>query len=244
MENNELLSSLAVEHIKTQSDFLADKIKAMIVSDELQDGFTFPNEAEFCKILNVSRSTLREAYKILDTQGFIRRTKRGTYIRSREEIAEEGNFSASLELSNYKEMCEFVCALEPEAVCLAAQKIKDEELEELYKAMIAVEECGNDFKPMMKKNREFHEMIRKIADNRLIMSALSAYYDSFSQQIVENIYSQNDTVENLAKFLEGSLKEHRELYEALKAHDGEKAREIELKHLLADLAKREEYMKK
>ena len=110
--------------------------------------------------------------------------------------------------------------------------------------MIAVEECGNDFKPMMKKNREFHEMIRKIADNTLIMSALSAYYDSFSQQIVENIYSQNDTVENLAKFLEGSLKEHRELYEALKAHDGERARAIELKHLLADLAKREEYMKK
>ncbi len=97
---------------------------------------------------------------------------------------------------------------------------------------------------MVKKNRQFHETIRKIADNTLIMSALSAYYDSFSQQIVENIYSQNDTVENLAKFLEGSLKEHRELYEALKAHDGERARAIELKHLLADLAKREEYMKK
>ena len=244
MENNELLSSLAVEHIKTQSDFLADKIKAMIVSDELQDGFTFPNEAEFCKILNVSRSTLREAYKILDTQGFIRRTKRGTYIRSREEIAEEGNFSASLELSNYREMCEFVCALEPEAVCLAAQKITDEELEELYQALEEVEACGTDFKAMVKKNRQFHEMIRKIADNTLIMSALSAYYDSFSQQIVENIYAQNDSVENLTKFLNNSLEDHRELYEALKAHDGERARAIELKHLLADLEKREEYMKK
>lgn len=243
MENNELLSSLAVEHIKTQSDYLADKIKAMIVSEELQDGFTFPNEAEFCKLLNVSRSTLREAYKILDTQGFIRRTKRGTYIRSREEIAEDGNFSASLELSNYKEMCEFVCALEPEAVCLAAQKITDEELAGLHLAMEEVEACGNDFKAVMKKNKQFHEMIRRIADNTLIMSALSAYYDSFSQQIVENIYSQNDTLENLEKFLRNSLEDHRELYEAMKAHDGEKARAIELRHLVADLEKHEEYEK-
>ena len=195
MEENQLLSKLAVEHIKTQSDFLADRIKDMIIDEELQDGFTFPNEAEFCKILNVSRSTLREAYKILDTQGFIRRTKRGTYIRSREEIAEQGNFTASLELSSYREMCEFVCALEPEAVYLAAKKITDAELAELARLMEAVEACGDDYKAVMKKNSAFHGFIRKVADDHLITSALSAYYDSVSQQIVENIYAQNDDLE-------------------------------------------------
>lgn len=238
MENNQLLSKLAVDQIKTQSDFLADRIKDMIVDEELQDGFTFPNEAEFCKILNVSRSTLREAYKILDTQGFIRRTKRGTYIRSRDEIAEQGNFTASLELSSYREMCEFVCALEPEAVYLAAKKITEEDLVQLHQLMEEVEHCENDYKALMKKNSEFHGFIRRIADNNLITSALTAYYDSFSQQIVENIYAQND---NLEEFLQNSLKDHRELYAALQAHDSEKARDIEYRHLLADLEKREEY---
>lgn len=241
MEENQLLSKLAVEHIKTQSDFLADRIKDMIVDEELADGFTFPNEAEFCKILNVSRSTLREAYKILDTQGFIRRTKRGTYIRSRDEIAAQGNFTASLELSSYREMCEFVCALEPEAVYLAAQKITEEELEELRRLMEDVEACGDDYKAVMKKNSAFHGFIRKIADNTLITSALMAYYDSFSQQIVENIYAQNDDLE---EFLQNSLRDHRELYAALQAHDCETARDIEYRHLVADLKKKEEVQRK
>ena len=241
MDNNELLSSLAVEHIKTQSDYLADKIKTMIVEEELPDGFAFPNEADFCKILNVSRSTLREAYKILDTEGFIRRTKRGTFIRSKEEIAEQGNFSASLELSNYREMCEFVCALEPEATYLAAQKITDADVAELQELLEKVEACGYDFKAVMKTNKEFHSCIRRIADNTLITSALTAYYDSFSVQIVENIYSQNGKDESLKAFLDEALADHRALFEALKAHDADKARAIEYRHLQADLAKKEEY---
>ena len=60
MENDKLLDKLVINEIKTQSDYLADKIKNMIVSREFHDGFVFPNENEFCKKLNVSRSTLRK----------------------------------------------------------------------------------------------------------------------------------------------------------------------------------------
>ncbi len=59
MENDKLLDKLVINEIKTQSDYLADKIKNMIVSREFHDGFVFPNENEFCKKLNVSRSTLQ-----------------------------------------------------------------------------------------------------------------------------------------------------------------------------------------
>ena len=78
MDNEKLLDKLVVNEIKTQSDFLADRIRDMIASGEFGDGYAFPNENDFCKRLKVSRGTLREAYKILDTQGFIHRKKHGT----------------------------------------------------------------------------------------------------------------------------------------------------------------------
>ena len=55
-----------------------------------------------------------------------------------------GDFAASLELADNHEMVEFVCALEPEAVFLAAQKVDEEGLVKLEELMIACEEAmGN-----------------------------------------------------------------------------------------------------
>ena len=53
MNNTSILEKLAVKELKTQSDYLADKIKGMITSGEIKQGFKFPNENDFCKQLNV-----------------------------------------------------------------------------------------------------------------------------------------------------------------------------------------------
>lgn len=232
MENEKLLDKLVINEIKTQSDYLADNIKSMIVSGEFQGGFAFPNETEFCKMLNVSRGTLREAYKILDTQGFIRRTKHGTYVKDRADIAEQGDFAASLELADKEEMVEFVCALEPEAAFLAAKKAKPEDIQKLETLMIACEAASDDPNMLRKRNYEFHAYIRTLADNNLIISALTAYYDIFNQQIIGNVYAHGRDIE---AFTARSLKLHRQLFEAIKNHDLQKAREVAYKHLLDDI---------
>ena len=166
MDKTELLGKLAFEQFKTQSDYLADKIKQMITSEEFEDGFIFPNENEFCKILNVSRGTLRDAYKKLDTQGFIERTKQGTYVKCKETIAMQGNFSASLELATKQEMVEFISAFEPEAACLAAQKIDEEGIKQLEHLMAECEYNAEDPAALNTANYKFHEFIRMQANHR------------------------------------------------------------------------------
>ena len=236
MENVSLLDKLVIEEVKTQSDYLAGKIKNMIVTRELDESFVFPNENDCCKRLNVSRSTLREAYKILDTQGFIHRTKHGTYVKCRDDIARQGNFVASLELAEEQELFEFVSALEPDAASLAAKKIDAAGIAKLKTLMEACEEEVDNWKGLLKKNYQFHAYIRELAGNNLITSALIAYYDIFNQQIITGIYAQN---EDIGEFRENSLKQHRELFEAIKNHDGEKAKAIEYQHLLDDIEFRE-----
>lgn len=240
MGNEYLLDKLAIDEIKTQSDFLAEKIKDMIVSHEMDEGFVFPNENDFCKRLNVSRGTLREAYKILDTQGFIQRTKHGTYVKCRDDIAKQGNFVASLELADEKEMVEFICTLEPEAVFLAAQKSTAADMEKLRPLMDACEEAGDDWRLMLPRNYEFHSFIRGMSDNNLIMSALSAYYDIFNQQIIGSIYA---TTKNTDAFRKKSFAEHRELFDAIEKNDAERAKAIEYNHLREDIEFREKHRK-
>lgn len=232
MENENVLDKLVVSEIKTQSDHLADKIRGMIISEELGYGFKFPNELEFSKRLGVSRATLREAYKVLSTQGFIRIAKHGTYVKSREDIARHGDFVASLDLADEQEMLEFVCALEPEAVALAATKVDEEGLKKLESLLLACEESASDSKRLVETNYQFHAYIRELAQNTLITSALAAYYDIFNQQIIGKIYSSDiDVVE----FRNNSLEQHRELLEAFQTHDAERARQISYQHLTDDI---------
>lgn len=233
MNDDKLLDKLVVSEIKTQSDYLADKIRNMIVSGEFKDGFAFPNETEFCKKLNVSRSTLREAYKILDTQGFIQRTKHGTYVKCREEIARQGSFKASLELADKSEMIEFVCALEPEAVALAARKVDEEGLKNLESLMEECEHVSGNSRELLESNYKFHEYIRELADNNLMRSALTAYYDLFSQQVIEKIYYRKNN--DISEFRAKSLEQHRALFDAIKEHDAERAKKIAYNHLLDDI---------
>ena len=233
MDNEKLLDKLVVNEIKTQSDFLADKIRDMIASGAFSDGYAFPNENDFCKRLKVSRGTLREAYKILDTQGFIHRTKHGTYVKSREDIARQGNFSASLKLADIRELWEFVCALEPEAVALAAKKIDDEGIAELEKRMLACEASIDDSNEVfLERNSEFHAYIMSLADNNLIISALTAYNETFNEQIAGTLYRVSEDLDDVKK---EAMVKHRELFEAIKNHEPEKARDIEYSHLLDDI---------
>lgn len=232
MDKTELLGKLAFEQFKTQSDYLAEKIKQMIISEEFSDGFAFPNENEFCKILNVSRGTLRDAYKKLDTQGFIERTKQGTRVKCKETIAMQGNFAASLELAARQEMIEFMCAFEPEAVRLAANKIDDEGIRQLELLMEECERCAHDQKALNEANSKFHEYIRMQSNNNIVISVLTAYYDIFNKQIIDMIYYL--LKENVDGFRENALVQHRQLLDAFRNRDGEKAREIAYEHLLAD----------
>lgn len=233
MEQRDLLEKLAFVQFKTQSDYLAEKIKNMIINDEFSDGYIFPNENDFCKILNVSRGTLRDAYKKLATQGFIERTKQGTFVKCKEKIALQGNFSASLELAEKQEMTEFICAFEPEAVYLAVQKISDEQIDELEMLMNECEQCADDNEALNEANYKFHEFIRINSKNNLVISMLTAYYDIFNKQIVDAIYYLLN--EGTDDFKNAALLQHRELVSAFRERDGEKARKNAHDHLEADL---------
>ena len=58
-------------HVPKTSEIVADKIRAQIIRGELNEGDTLPPEGQLMDSLGISRPTLREAFRILETEGLI-----------------------------------------------------------------------------------------------------------------------------------------------------------------------------
>ncbi|HHW01993.1 MAG TPA: GntR family transcriptional regulator [Thermoanaerobacterales bacterium] len=71
-------------------EIVLKKIKDMILSGELREEQKFPSETALAREFGVSRSTLREALRILEEEGFIKRYHGvGTFV-SRKPLIESG----------------------------------------------------------------------------------------------------------------------------------------------------------
>ena len=226
---------IAAEDRKSHADYLADELKNMIIKGQLTPGHAFPNENELCKQLNVARGTLREAYKILEIQGYISRSKHGTYVKEKDNLAINGNFSASLELSKYSELIEFVSILESEAVGLAAERATKEDLEEIESYLKQCEENKDIPGAIEEYNYLFHLSIRVAAHNQLLVSALSASYEIFTQKIIKKLI-----INDAEGFMDECISQHKQLFSAIKNKDVKKARDISYTHLMSDV---EQYKK-
>lgn len=65
-----------------KKDRIYKEIKQNIISGNLKEGDKLPTEFECMNIYNVSRDTIRGAFRLLENEGFIKRVKsRGTFIR-------------------------------------------------------------------------------------------------------------------------------------------------------------------
>lgn len=118
-----------------------------IVSGEIPENATLPNESELMALYKVSRTALREAMQFLTAQGMVRsRTRAGTVVLP----VDEWNFLDPIVLdaalrhransSFYEALLEARALLEPEAASLAASRASARQLaviEEAFLAMVA-----------------------------------------------------------------------------------------------------------
>lgn len=215
---------------KNQADVLATDIKKRIIGGQLRPGKIFANENDLCKELSVSRATLREAYKILEIEGYISRTKRGTFANNKEKLALSGHFTASLELAEYSDIIEFLSILEPEAVAIAAKRVTNQQLSEIYKYMLKCEQSKNVTGAVEDYNYQFHLRIRLASQNQVIVSALSASYDKFNEKIIRKLIRKDRD-----GFLDQCFKEHRQLFQAIQVGNSTTAKKIAYKHLMEDI---------
>ncbi len=218
-----------LEYLKeTPSGNLADqlvaKIRYLIVSGDIEPGFAFPNENDFCSFLNVGRGTLREAYKVLADQGFISRTKRGTTVNEWNTIAEKLPFSVALELSESKDLLEVRSMVEVQIAELAALRRTQSNLDKMAEALEKMEKNGNDPKKLSYYDTVFHLELAHASQNQLLDNMMHNIMGSYTSSFFK-LFDEYGELRNHA------IGFHKRIFEAVATQDAKVAKRVMKEHI-------------
>jgi DNA-binding GntR family transcriptional regulator len=193
-------------------DDVVSGIRDLIVEGDLVAG-TRISERELCDRFGVSRTPLREALKVLASEGLVELTpNRGARV-------------IRLTEQDVGDMFEVMGTLEGLAGELAARHITDEELAEI-KALhyqMALHHARRELMPYFRINQEIHRKIFDISRNKTLITV----YRGLAGRIRRPRYLANISAPRWAE----ALNEHEAILAALDAKDGSALARILRDHL-------------
>ena len=205
---------------------IADKLREMIIQEEMKTGSKLPAEAELMEKFSVSRSTVREAVKILQTEHIVDiRQGQGTFLCAMPGLAEDPlglRFADQEELS--AQLLETRLLIEPSVAALAAQRRKEEHLAEMKVLLDKMDNAylhGENYTP---HDFEFHSVIAKCTGNDVIVRLLPTIHESISAG-----YQHTRRVEGS---YQRASQCHLEMYRAIADRDSDRARLAAQRHMM------------
>jgi DNA-binding GntR family transcriptional regulator len=194
-------------------DTVVEHLQKLIIEGVLAPG-TKLNEREVCERLGISRTPLREAMKVLASEGLI-------------EIApNRGAFVSKMNETEIWETFEVMSGLEALSGELAAERISLAELADIKVLHAEMLTCRaqHDLPGYYSRNQAIHNKINEAARN----SVLRQIYLSVNRRLLALRFKSNFQE---AKW-ERAVKEHGEMIQALEARDGRRLAAILRQHLL------------
>ncbi|MDE0968999.1 MAG: FadR/GntR family transcriptional regulator [Octadecabacter sp.] len=214
--------------IKRESvaEMVARRILDMVTSKSLKPGDQLPPERELAEQLNVSRPSVREAIRGLSILGVVQsRQGGGAYITKLDGDALLGpiRFFLSLDNMNIPDLYDARSLVEGDVARRAAINMDDIQIATLEKILIQQEATLEDASEFRLSDFKFHEAIWIGSGN----SFLKRIGESLNALGLEFRRRASEKPEVLAQ----SLRDHRVLFNALKARDPAAAALAAEKHM-------------
>ena len=215
---------------------VAARLRALIVTGELVPADRLPSEAELSILFKVSRSTIREALRLLSSENLIV-TSRGPTGGSFVAYPEPGHIQDFLQINlgllvagssvTVRALFEARDLLETPAAGMAATRRTPEQLERLR---ACVRPPGVDEEPgqLYELNRAFHVQLLEAADNVLVATLAQPVFG-----VVRGRFGRNEADE---AFWRQVVHDHEAILAAIEAGDADRARaemRVHIHHLEA-----------
>ncbi|GAL16918.1 transcriptional regulator GntR family [Vibrio maritimus] len=220
---------------KRRTENVASSIKKWIVEQKLQPGDRLPNEAEVMEMFDASKSTVREAMRLLDAQGLLQ-TKTGP--KGGVFVSEVSESKAHMLLSNYlffkessiDDLYQIRLALEPQLAASLAGKLSVAQLKQLKSQTNKYAEPPKDIFEEREHHLasiEFHRILADCSSNELLKLVVR-----FTAQMLSDmtIYRKLYEPENYDLWKTG-LDSQVALIDALRVGDSEMAYRVMQKHM-------------
>ncbi len=190
------------------------KLREDILRGKLSRGEKL-TEQHVCDEYNVSRTPVREAFRLLDQEGLLQMIpNRGAFVTgfSDQDIADMYDMRKEYEILAFK---------------WAVQRMTDDEIRQIESAFDLMEfytEKG-DYESASEQNVHFHELIYKASHNTQLTRILTSY--QYYTKLFKEDEDSSSEIENMAEL----LTEHRSILKALRERDTEKGIDLVRKHL-------------
>ncbi len=206
---------------------IADRLAETIICGRFQPGDKLPSEPELSAELSVSRTTLREALRILSTRGLVEvRRGVGTFVtESRNIHADYDVLKIQNTNVNTKDLYEMRLMFEPQAAYYATLRAGSDELDEIFRYCELNEQMIRNQDPQWDETEQkFHNSIASATHNPFITSLLPI----FNRAIHHGILLANEAPE----VAEMTLHDHRVLTQYLKDRNPEGAKTAMQLHII------------
>jgi GntR family transcriptional repressor for pyruvate dehydrogenase complex len=204
------------------------QIKKLIDDGKLQPGDRLPGERVLAQKLECSRTSLREACRVLESEGLIiSKPGGGRYIQQVDQnmkLEYRFNTTDLIEKTAVIYFLEARETLEPKIAELASQRATPENIEKMEQVLLKMEEKLKYPDEMVEVDSSFHLALAEATQNFVFVSMMEANLNMNRQVRKQTLHSEDRYVQ--------SLEEHRAILNAVKEKDVKKAIEATHIHLL------------
>jgi DNA-binding FadR family transcriptional regulator len=205
---------------------LAALLRERITSGDLRVGDRLPSESALAEQAGVSRSTVREALRILEQGGLVERASpRIMVVADRSEDPGFRELRRALRQHNvtFHHLHEAMMVLDPELTRFAAIRADRSDIKELNQALAAQEEHLGHLAEWSRLDVEFHRLLAEISANPALIIAR----EPVSQVLIPALYRFMDTQE----MAEYATKYHRRIVEEIEVRDPDTAAAVMRRHI-------------
>lgn len=204
--------SIQMDEYLPLRDVVFNTLRRAILKGELKPGERLM-EIALAERLGVSRTPIREAMRKLELEGLV------------VMIPRRGAQVANITEKDLNDVLEVRITLEQMAIEKACKLMTEEQLSSLYLAAKEFEHMlpeGN-LVALAEADEAFHDIIYKASDNARLIQVVNNLREQIYRYRVE--YLKEEEVRH------DLINEHVEMYNAIKAHDVEKAKELTFAHI-------------
>ncbi|HET7792729.1 MAG TPA: GntR family transcriptional regulator [Rhizobacter sp.] len=189
---------------------VAERLRTSILAHTLAPG-SWIDEQALAAEYGISRTPLREALKVLASEGLVTmKLRRGAYVT---EVSER----------DLSEVFHLLALLEGDAAGVVATEATDTELAELEALHQQLEQTVTDREAFFRANEQFHIRLLQIDDNRWRLQMVNDLRRVMKLNRHQSLFKQGR--------LDASLAEHREIMAALKARDAASVKRLMQQHI-------------
>lgn len=205
------LVPVKLDSYKPLREIVFDSMREAIISGVLKPGERLM-EIQLAEEMGVSRTPVREAIRKLELEGFV------------VMIPRKGAYVAGVSLKDVADVFEIRAALEGLAAGLAAERITDEEVEQMERVLLFDERQETSLEQVVESDTDFHALVYKASRNDRLVQILGNLREHF-----QRFRSTSLAVPGRLKL---AIEEHRAIVEALGQHDVAGATELATQHIV------------